>query len=137
MFLRYFCVVDEGSLWGDLSFAYFVVFQEAMFAMRVLPWGKGEISAPSRWAPYGHYFQTEVPANYVNVVCGPPKALQDCLTVGVKNIAIVKVIEDLPKLSHYDLVICPTVDDVAKVGAHAQHVEPEALTVDQLLRGPL
>lgn len=151
--LRYFCAVTPpGNFWGDLGHDYFLALRQ-LYPVRVVPsqmalGQPGFDVATGRWAAYPDAFMTSLvdsngrAVSFANVVCGDDGPLGRLYTVGVCNVAITAVRSDRPTpyevgaLAHYSLVVCPTVEDVARLGDQgvpAARALPDPAALSRLL----
>ncbi len=151
--LRYFCTVAaRPGTWADLGFEYYLALRQ-LAPTRVVPvgiLGRGTeiLSRPvaivggaeivGRWEPHAAAFAVPVETGFINVVCGDGGALTHHYTVDVWNVAITAVMIGAPtaaqvvSLRRYDLVLCPTQEDVdalrdREVQALLTPADPDAL----------
>lgn len=85
--VRYFCHVEENEI-GDLSFQGMKEMHEHGYNVRIISFGHAILDDEERWEHYRQCFLVEVPANYVNVVCGFKSEADRCWTMNVRNIAL-------------------------------------------------
>jgi len=119
VFLRYWLPVGAGSDLADIGFAYFLVFDELKYDMRVLPAdcsAKAFVAGPSglagihwdrRWGGYMKYQTAVIPRHFVNIICAEPPMFgrKHTAQAFITNIAIcagLKETDDLSALAQYD-----------------------------------